>query len=122
MLKCWSELLTLLGCQGFPKTRQGLAEGKFNKTQRAGRLNLQQVRFLEAHLISWNHKVGLTQKAAAHPTKGDLKRISNGICFCQQRPIEILNQHGRVTYVNQISQENIKERDKIINMNATSQP
>lgn len=43
LLNCWSELLAVLGCQGFPKTLQGLPEGKLNKAQQAGRLNLQQV-------------------------------------------------------------------------------
>lgn len=55
LFRRWSELLALFSCQGFPKTRQGLAEGKPNKTQQAGRLNLKQVRFLEAHFISWHH-------------------------------------------------------------------
>lgn len=38
LLNCWSELLAVLGCQGFPKTLQGLTEGKLNKAQQAGKV------------------------------------------------------------------------------------
>lgn len=68
LLNCWSELLAVLGCQGFPKTLQGLTEGKLNKAQQAGRLNLQQVslRLKYARLISWDHKVSLQQRTESH--------------------------------------------------------
>lgn len=68
LLNCWSELLAVLGCQGFSKTPQGLTEGKLNKAQQAGRLNLQQVslRLKYAGLISRDHKVSLQQDNICH--------------------------------------------------------